>query len=124
MNLRHPRAAVFGIWGLIGLFLVMQAAIWMAAGGFPRRPTVLAQVIGAWLVMVVLAALASARIEWLSRNLVRTEQDHRAAVSEVTQLQIRTDVVVDPKKHFVVRASGDSMNGGDTRKPLTNFGFA
>src|SRR3972149_6155225 len=38
MNLRHPRAAVFGIWGLIGLFLVMQAAIWMAAGGFPRRP--------------------------------------------------------------------------------------
>ena len=93
MNLRHPRAAVFGIWGLIGLFLVMQAAIWMAAGGFPRRPTVLAQVIGAWLVMVVLAALASARIEWLSRNLVRTEQDHRAAVSEVTQLQIRTEML-------------------------------
>ncbi len=29
------------------------------------------------------------------------------------QIEIQTNVTVDPRKHFVVQASGDSMNGGD-----------
>lgn len=93
MNLRHPRAAVFGIWGLVAMYLVMQAAIWIAAGGMPRRPMVLAQVIGAWVVMLVLAALASSRIEGLSRNLTQEEQDRRTAVDEVSQLQLRKEML-------------------------------
>ncbi len=31
-----------------------------------------------------------------------------------SQLQVRTARSIDPEKHFVVRASGDSMNGGET----------
>ncbi len=31
----------------------------------------------------------------------------------VEQIQIQTSLTVDPRKHFVVQASGDSMNGGD-----------
>jgi superfamily II DNA or RNA helicase len=33
---------------------------------------------------------------------------------EITQIRVRTDQPVDPAKHFVVRAEGDSMNGGET----------
>ena len=36
-----------------------------------------------------------------------TQQDEQAK-----SLAVRTDVTIDPKKHFIVRASGDSMNGG------------
>ena len=39
--MRDSRTHVWVIWGLIGLFGVVEAAAWTIAGGIPRRPGVL-----------------------------------------------------------------------------------
>ena len=87
MNLKDSRAPVWVIWGLVAAFAVIQAIAWALAGGVPRRPLVLVQVIAAWIVMLVLAILASRRIETLSTRLSQKERAHRSTMNEVEQLQ-------------------------------------
>ena len=72
MNFRHTRAAVFGIWGLVALFAVIEAIAWTIAGGVPRRPLVLVEVFAAWIVMLILAAVSTRRIGGLARTLSPT----------------------------------------------------
>jgi len=62
MTQRDHRAQVWIIWGLIVLFGVIEAIAWTVAGGVPRRPGVLVQVGAAWIVMIILASLATRRI--------------------------------------------------------------
>ncbi len=88
MNFRHPRAAVFGIWGLVALFAVIEAAAWTIAGGVPRRPLVLVQVIAAWIVMLILAAVSTRRIGGLARTLSHEEHVRSAAINQLEQLEM------------------------------------
>ena len=81
------RTPIWMIWGLVAVFAVIQAVAWTLAGGVPRRPLVLVQVIAAWCVMIVLAMLASRRIETLSSRLSQKERAHLSTLNEVEQLQ-------------------------------------
>ena len=87
MNFRHARAAVFGIWGMVALFAVIEAAAWTIAGGVPRRPLVLVQVIAAWVVMLTLAIVSTRRIGGLTRTLSHEEHVRAAALTQVAQLE-------------------------------------
>ena len=87
MRFKHSRTPVWVIWGLVAVFGAIQAIAWTMAGGVPRRPLVLVQVIAAWIVMLVLAILASRRIETLSTRLSQKEHAHRSTMNEVEQLQ-------------------------------------
>ena len=53
MRSRPYSAPVWVIWGLVGVFGVIEAVAWASAGGVPRRPVVLIQVLSAWTVMIV-----------------------------------------------------------------------
>ena len=87
MIFRHPRAQLWVIWSLVAIFALIQAVAWTMAGGVPRRPLVLVQVVAAWLVMLVLATIASRRILELQQNLQQRERAHLATLDEVEQLQ-------------------------------------
>ncbi|MEP6916122.1 MAG: GAF domain-containing protein [Acidobacteriota bacterium] len=93
MNLRNPRVAVWGIWGLVAGFAAIQAAAWIATGGIPRRPAVLVQVIAAWVVMLTLGAVATRRIGRLARTLTQHEHVHTATLDEVEQLQLSNAIL-------------------------------
>ena len=87
MHLRHPRAAVFGIWGMVAVFAMIEAGAWTIAGGIPRRPLVLVQVIAAWVVMLILAIVSTRRIGGLARTLSNEEHIRSAALDQVAQLE-------------------------------------
>jgi len=93
MNLRSPRAAVLGIWGLVAAFAMLQAVAWTVSGGVPRRPAVLIQVIAAWVVMLILAAVSTTRIGGLSAALSQNLDAHTAALGQVEELQMRNAVL-------------------------------
>jgi signal transduction protein with GAF and PtsI domain len=88
MNLRHPRAAVCGIWGLVLVFGIIEAAAWTIAGAIPRRPLVLVQVVAAWIVMLTLAFIATRRIGGLARTLSHEKHVRSAALTQVEQLEM------------------------------------
>ena len=87
MIFRGPRARGWIIWSLVLAFAVVQAIAWTLAGGIPRRPLVLVQVVAAWTVMLILAALATRRIEELQQTLSQQERAHLLTLDEVEQLQ-------------------------------------
>lgn len=86
MSVRNQRA-VWAIWGLVALFGLVEALAWYVAGGIPTRPGVLVQVVTAWLVMLILAALATRRLETLADRIQAHEHTHREALTEIEQLQ-------------------------------------
>jgi len=88
MPARNQRA-VWAIWGLVALFGIVEGAAWYVAGGIPTRPVVLVQVITAWLVMLILAALATRRLGTLAHRIQAHEHTHREALSEIEQLQMQ-----------------------------------
>lgn len=87
MNFKDTRTQVRAIWSLVTAFAVVQVVAWTIAGGIPRRPLVLVQIIAAWFVVLGLAALASRRIETLAQRLTQKEHAHLATLNEVEQLQ-------------------------------------
>jgi GAF domain-containing protein len=88
MGAKHDsRTPVWVIWGMVAAFAIIQAVAWAMDGGIPRRPLVLVQVFAAWCVMLVLAVLASRRIEVLSDRLTEKERAHLSTLSEIEQLQ-------------------------------------
>jgi GAF domain-containing protein len=93
MRIPEGRAALAAIWGLLAAFGALQGGIWIATGGIPRRPAVLAQVVAAWLVMLTLAAFASLRLGVLSNRLAQKDRAHRATLDEVEELQTRNAVL-------------------------------
>jgi GAF domain-containing protein len=87
MTSRHPGARVWVIWALIAGFALVETLAWVAAGGVPRRPVVLVQVISAWVVMLVLASIATSLINSLSQRLTQNQRAHMVTLDEVEQLQ-------------------------------------
>ncbi|HET7699163.1 MAG TPA: GAF domain-containing protein [Vicinamibacterales bacterium] len=84
---RDHRAPLWVIWGLVALFGVVQASAWIVAGGIPTRPLVLVQVITAWIVMLLLAALATQRLGTLAERIRAHESTHQQNLGEIEQLQ-------------------------------------
>ena len=93
MNVRHARLTVWAIWAMIAAYALTQAAAWSVAGGIPRRPVVVVQVIGAWIVMLILAAMTTRLIGSLSRSLTEQRDRHQVTVTEFEQLQIRNAIL-------------------------------
>ena len=87
MTFRDQRAPVWMIWGLVALFGVVQAVAWTMAGGIPTRPLVLIQVVTAWAVMLILAALATQRLGTLAERIRAQESTHQETLGEIAQLQ-------------------------------------
>ena len=88
MNARKAQVAIWAIWGMVVAYAITQGTIWALTGGIPRRPLVLIQVLGAWVIMLILAAISTRRIGGLERSLSREQHEHHATASEVEQLQI------------------------------------
>ena len=93
MSARTHPAPLWFIWALIVAFGVIQALAWMIAGGIPRRPGVLVQVVAAWAVMLILATLATRRIETLSERIREQEHVQRATRGEIEQLQTQNAIL-------------------------------
>jgi GAF domain-containing protein len=87
MKYRDHQAPVWVIWGLIGVFGVVEAVAWTFAGGIPRRPGVLAQVGTAWVVMLILASLATRRLRLQAQRIRAHEHTHQETLGEIEQLQ-------------------------------------
>lgn len=123
MNVRKP--PVWAIWAMVGAFGLIQAVAWTAAGGVPRRPGVIAQVVAAWIVMLVLAALTTRLIRGLSLSLSEERHGHRVAVDEVEQLQIRNDILQVLARTVDVPLAFQSMARGIARLvPCERVGLA
>src|SRR3954471_10278703 len=87
MSLRDHKAPVWVIWGLIVLFGALAAAAWITAGGIPTRPGVVVQVVAAWIVMLILAVLATQRIGTMAQQIRVQEHTHEETLGEIEQLQ-------------------------------------
>ena len=85
--MRDSRAHLWIIWGLIGLFGVVEVGAWTLAGGIPRRPIVLLQVVTAWIIMLVLALLATRRMKSQAQQIRAHEDTHQEKLGEIEQLQ-------------------------------------
>jgi GAF domain-containing protein len=87
MKYRDQHAPVWVIWGLIGLFGLVEGLAWTMAGGIPRRPGVLVQVGTAWVVMIILASLATRRLQSQAQRIKAHEHTHQETLGEIEQLQ-------------------------------------
>jgi hypothetical protein len=87
MKTRDSRVYVWIIWGLVGIFGLVEAVAWTVAGAIPRRPSVLAQVVTAWIVMLILASLATRRMRSQARRIKAHEHTHQETLGEIEQLQ-------------------------------------
>jgi GAF domain-containing protein len=81
------RASRLLIWSLVAVFALLQAITWSVSGGIPRRPGAVVQIVAAWIVMLLLASLASRRVGSLSDRLTEREQAHRLTLGEIEQLE-------------------------------------
>src|SRR5687768_952763 len=87
MTAGRRRAVSLAIWGLLAAFAALQVAAW-SMGYTPRWPWGLAQVIAGWIVMLLLAFIATRRIDKLTAALSETEHAHRTTKGQVEQLQM------------------------------------
>jgi GAF domain-containing protein len=86
MNFRQLRAPVFGIWGLVGLFALIEIAAWTIVG-VPRGLLEVVQAIATWMVVLILAVVSTRRIGGLARSLSEEEHVRSAALTQVAQLE-------------------------------------
>ena len=86
-SLRDHKAPVWAIWGLIVVFGIIEAVAWTIAGGIPRRTGVLVQVASAWIVMLILASLATRRIGSMAQRIRVQQTTHEETLGEIEQLQ-------------------------------------
>jgi GAF domain-containing protein len=87
MKISRHRIASLGVWGLLAAFAALQAAAW-TVGGTPSMPWGASQAVIGWGVMVLLALIATRRIEGLASALSRTEDAHKATRDQIGQLQL------------------------------------
>ncbi|HXW08603.1 MAG TPA: GAF domain-containing protein [Vicinamibacterales bacterium] len=83
------RGPVWVIWLLIA-FGAVQPVVWWLAGDFAQRPIIFLPMLAGWAALLVLAALSTRQIGWLSRTLTRETRAHKATLNEVEQLQTQT----------------------------------
>lgn len=93
MKPRKPPLAIWTIWAMVAAYAIGQGTIWALTGGIPRRPLVVIQIVGAWVIVLILAAVSTRLISGLSRSLSREQDEHLATVSEVEQLQISNEML-------------------------------
>src|SRR5262245_36674205 len=86
-SLRDHQAPVWAIWGLIVLFGIIEAVAWIIAGSIPTRPGVVVQVVSAWIIMIILASLATRRIGSMAQTIRVQEHTHEETLGELEQLQ-------------------------------------
>lgn len=86
MSARTHKAAVWGIWGLLAGYAVLQILAW-SFGGVRSDALIALEISAGWIVMVILAMVATRRIGRLSSTLLETEDAHRATQTELEQLQ-------------------------------------
>lgn len=85
---RDYQAPQWAIWALVAACAAVQAVVWLIAG-VPASPGFVIQIIAAWIVILVLAALASRRIVSLSERLSHHERVHLTTLDEMGQLQMQ-----------------------------------
>src|SRR5262245_31086199 len=83
MTFRDRHAPLWVIWGMIAAFTVIQITAWFLAGGIPRRTGVLVQVLSAWVVMLILAALATRRIGSMAERIREQQSTHAETLGEI-----------------------------------------
>ena len=89
MPVRDDRAPVWAIWLLIA-FGAAQPLAWLIAGGAPQRAAIVLPLLIVWIVLLVLASLATRRIVALWQQVTQTDRAHKATLGEVAQLQTQT----------------------------------
>lgn len=92
MTAGSQRAASLAIWGLLVGFAALEIVAW-TKGTPPREPWDFAQVLAGWIVMLVLARIATRRMDRLSAELSQREDAHRVTQNEVEQLQMHNTML-------------------------------
>jgi len=87
MTISRQRVISLAIWGLLAAFAALQVAAWRT-GTTPGSSWGVAQVTAGWIVVVLLAVIATRRIDRLDVALSRTENAHRTTRAEIDQLQL------------------------------------
>ncbi len=93
MNLRHPRVVVWGIWSLVAAFAVVQGFAWAIGDGLPRRPIAWVAAIAAWIVVLVLAAVATRRIDGLARVVTQHERTRVGTLDRIDELEMQNAIL-------------------------------
>ncbi|CAN5870392.1 hypothetical protein BH18ACI5_BH18ACI5_08660 [soil metagenome] len=88
MTSRGHRVAIWGIWGLLAAYGILQASAWIISG-VPFGPLVAIELSAGWIVMILLALLATRGMGRLSQTLDDAEHAHRTKSTEVQQLQMQ-----------------------------------
>jgi len=88
MKIRGDQAAIWGVWGLLIAYGVLQATAWTISG-IPFGPLLAMELSAGWIVMILLALLATRGLGRLSDTLEEAEHAHRAKSTEVEQLQMQ-----------------------------------
>jgi hypothetical protein len=89
MHLRDDRAPVWAIWLLIA-FGAAQPLAWALGVGIPDHPLIFVPLLVVWVVLLVLAAIATRRIMVLSQRLSQKEDAHSATLTGSTSCRRRT----------------------------------
>ncbi len=84
------------IWGLVVGAFVVQTGLWVVVrllGVDFYTPGLWLQLAVVWIVILLLAAIATDRIQWLTRMLTRHETAHMATLDLVGQLEIQNGLL-------------------------------
>lgn len=86
------RPATIAVWSLLVGFAALQVMA-VSLGWRPRLPWGLAQLAVAWVIMLILAIIATRRIGGLSEELTRAQDEHRAVKDQIEQLQLHSEML-------------------------------
>ena len=92
MSTPRHRPAVIAIWGLLAALAALQATAWVM-GGALSSAWAGAQVVAGWVVLLLLAAIATRRMDHMAAQLDKTATAHRATQAEFEQLQMHNEML-------------------------------
>jgi transcriptional regulator with GAF, ATPase, and Fis domain len=92
MSTPRHRPAVIAIWGLLAALAVLQGTAW-AMGGALSPAWAAVQVLAGWVVLLLLAAVATRRMDRMAAQLDKTATAHRATQAEFEQLQLHNEML-------------------------------
>jgi GAF domain-containing protein len=85
--------AVAGIWALVVAFAVIQVAVWAIDGTVVRHPSLIVQMVAAWVVVLTLAVVSTRRIGGLARTITQHEHARTATLDQVEQLEMSNAIL-------------------------------
>lgn len=86
MGVHDERASVLAIWLLI-VYGAVQPLFWSMPRTITHNPFVYVPILVAGATLVILAAITTRRLDWLSRTLAQKERAHSATLGELEQLR-------------------------------------